>query len=84
MDICKGCRLYSTNGVGCVSGGSACCNNTLFEEVGDKLIQGCGCNLTIKGRSLSSSCPLGKWKAVLSMKEEEILNKQLDENKGQG
>ncbi len=52
------------------------------EEVDGVLIKGCGCNLTLKGRSLSSACPLGKWTAVLSKLEEDILKKQLDEDQG--
>ncbi len=82
MEICRGCRLYDTTGSGCAVGGSACCNKNLFEVVGGKEIKGCGCDLSLKGRSLSSSCPLLKWTAVMSEKEEEILNNQLNEDQG--
>jgi hypothetical protein len=35
--------------------------------------------LSLKTRALSSGCPLSvpKWKAILTEKEEDILNKQL-------
>lgn len=84
MEICRGCRLYDTTGAGCVAGGSACCHKEMGEEVNGVMIRGCGCNLTIKGRALASGCPLGKWTALLTEKEEEMLNRQLDENKGSG
>lgn len=80
MEICRGCRLYDQSGSGCsVPGTSPCCNENMSEMVGDKEIKGCGCSLSLKGRSLASECPLGKWKAVLTLKEEEILNKQLND-----
>lgn len=38
----------------------------------------CGCSLAFKVRSLSSSCPLGTWTAVMTQDEEDNLlaNKQ--------
>lgn len=38
----------------------------------------CGCDLHMKTRALSQSCPLGKWEAHLSQEEEFELNKKLD------
>lgn len=44
-----------------VPGTAPCCNE-------------CGCSLTFKTRSLSSECPLEKWKALLSEEEEDKIN----------
>ncbi len=41
----------------------------------------CGCSLGLKIRSLSSSCPLDKWNAVLTDEEEEKLNKNIKDGK---
>jgi len=71
LNICKSCDNYTTGDAGClVIGTSPCCN---------KLTGGCGCSLSLKTRALSSGCPLSipKWKAILTEKEEDILNKQL-------
>ncbi len=69
MEICKKCQLYDTQGSGCmVPGTQPCCN----EKAG-----GCGCSLVFKTRSLSSDCPLNKWKAILSEDEENKLNEKL-------
>lgn len=71
MQICMKCALYDVQGEGCmVPGTQPCCN----EKLG-----GCGCSLSIKTRSLSSSCPLEspKWKAVLTEEEENALNQKL-------
>jgi hypothetical protein len=66
MEICKKCQLYDIQGSGCmVPGTQPCCN----EKAG-----GCGCSLAFKTRSLSSDCPLNKWKAILSEDEENKLN----------
>jgi hypothetical protein len=69
--ICTECKHYDIKGEGCLVPGTApCCN---------KNNGGCGCSLSLKTRSLSSSCPLEqpKWEAVLTEKEENVLNKQL-------
>lgn len=71
MQICEQCALYTMHNEGCVvSGTTPCCN----EKMG-----GCGCSLSIKTRSLSSSCPLNppKWEAILSQEEEDRLNEKL-------
>jgi len=43
----------------------------------DKNKGGCGCSLVFKTRSLSSDCPLNKWKAVLTQEEEDKLKEKL-------
>ncbi len=71
MNVCKSCSNYTTNDAGClVIGTGPCCN----QNTG-----GCGCSLALKTRALSSGCPLPtpKWKAILTDKEEDILNQQL-------
>ena len=39
----------------------------------------CGCSMGFKLRSLSSSCPIDKWKAVLTEEEEDELNKNIED-----
>lgn len=39
----------------------------------------CGCDLHMKTRSLSSSCPLGKWEALGSQEEEYELTKKIED-----
>jgi hypothetical protein len=69
LNICQGCKLYDFSGEGCmVIGTQPCC---------DERKGGCGCSLSLKTRSLSSECPLGKWKAELTEEEEEQLNQKL-------
>lgn len=66
MDICKNCSLYDSTGSGCmISGTQPCCD----ENKG-----GCGCSLKLKTKALSSDCPLGKWKALISEEEEDKLD----------
>lgn len=55
----------------------------MSELVDSKEIKGCGCSLALKGRSLSSACPLSKWPAIMSEQEEEMFKNQLND-KGQG
>ena len=69
MQICMNCPLYDVQGEGCfVPGTQPCCD----ENKG-----GCGCSLSLKTRSLSSDCPLDKWKAELTEEEEDQLNQKL-------
>ena len=69
MGICFSCKLYTNDDKGCmVPGTSPCC---------DEREGGCGCSLSLKTRALSSECPLGKWKAILTEEEEEQLNQKL-------
>jgi len=44
-----------------VKGTAPCCNL-------------CGCSLAFKTRALSTECPDGRWKAIISEKEEERLD----------
>jgi len=61
-DICKSCEHLDVKGEDClVSGSQPCCSL-------------CGCSLYFKTRSLSSECPAGKWKALMTEEEEEKLN----------
>lgn len=66
LSICKSCELFDeSDSKSCVVPGThPCCNL-------DK--GGCGCSLAFKTRSLSSGCPLDKWKAELSEQEEDNL-----------
>ena len=45
----------------CSKGTGHCCNE-------------CGCSLAFKTRSLSSDCPLDKWKAFMTEEEEDKLD----------
>ena len=63
-DICDEC---SSKGKKCaVKGTAPCCNE-------------CGCSLTFKTRSLSSSCPLGKWEALITEEQEAELDNLKDQ-----
>lgn len=69
FEICRVCENLDTTGEGChVQGTQPCCN---------KNTGGCGCSLALKLRSLSSDCPLGKWKAVVTEQEEEMIRQQI-------
>ncbi len=39
----------------------------------------CGCSMALKIRALSSSCPIGKWKAVIDPKTEAAIKKQIND-----
>lgn len=65
--ICKSCPLIDLEGSKClVPSTQPCCS-------------GCGCSLHMKTRSLSSSCPEGKWAAMVEEFEEDIINSKLNE-----
>jgi hypothetical protein len=65
-EVCLECP---SRGDKCAIPGTApCCNE-------------CGCSLGFKTRSLSSVCPLGKWKALLTEEEVEKLENELDNPK---
>lgn len=69
--ICNICSHLDTKGDKCaVPGTQPCCGD-------------CGCKLDWKTRSLSSECPKGFWKAVLSEAEDAALtvNMSKEENK---
>ena len=68
---CKVCPLLDKKGKTCaVSGTHPCCSD-------------CGCSLSLKLRALSSSCPKGRWGAIMPGKIENILKNQIlgDEKK---
>lgn len=70
MAICEACPVYDADGQGCAVPGTApCCNQNK---------QGCGCSLYLKTRALSTECPLGKWSAVLTQEEEDLLQADLN------
>jgi hypothetical protein len=58
LEICKSCNTYDKTGKGCLipMNGVPCCNK-------DK--DGCGCVLSMKTRSPSSSCPKNYWEATV-------------------
>lgn len=62
--ICQSCPSLDTTGRKCAAPGTQpCCSD-------------CGCSLGFKLRALSSSCPLGQWKAVLSNELEQEFKKE--------
>jgi len=59
FEVCNECP---SKGRKCaVKGTVPCCNE-------------CGCSLAFKTRSLSSDCPLDKWKAIITEEEEDALD----------
>jgi len=55
------CNKCTSKGSNCaVKGTGPCCNE-------------CGCSLSLKTRSLASDCPLGKWKSIVTVEEEDKL-----------
>lgn len=63
--VCENCDFIDRGGSKCVIPGTQpCCGS-------------CGCSLHLKVRSLSSGCPEGYWKAILTEKEEEEIKKSL-------
>ena len=65
-DICNNCNSLDKKGKDCaVKGTQPCCAE-------------CGCSLAFKTRSLSSECPLGKWQAIATEEEEDILDNLKD------
>lgn len=68
MSICLECDSLDIEGKNCtVPGTQPCCSE-------------CGCSLGLKGRSLSSECPLDKWKAVVNNFESMLINKSIQLN----
>lgn len=58
-DVCDKCEFQGDDCA--VPGTAPCCNE-------------CGCSLAFKTRSLASSCPKGKWDAVLTEEEEKHID----------
>ncbi len=66
MFLCTNCIEFDSTGSKCeVPGTQPCCGN-------------CGCSLAFKTRSLSSECPIGEWKALMTEKEEDIIDQLTD------
>ena len=66
-EICDQCEFIDRDGSHCVAPGSQpCCSD-------------CGCTLSFKIRALSTECPKGYWKALLSEEDESKLRKSLKE-----
>ena len=66
--ICKDCEHLDVKGDHCGAPGSQpCCAD-------------CGCALMFKTRALSSSCPKGKWKELMSDEDEKKLFEQIVAN----
>jgi hypothetical protein len=66
LEICDNCPNKDIEGTECVMPGSKPCCGL------------CGCSLTFKTRSLSSECPDGKWKALMTEEEEDQLDNLKD------
>ena len=68
LETCNVCEFKDNEGSKCaVPGTGPCCEK-------------CGCSLSLKLRSLSSSCPILKWGAVLNSLESVLINKSIQEN----
>jgi len=64
--ICNECSEIDLNGTKCeVSGTQPCCGN-------------CGCSLAFKTRALSTECPIGEWKALMTEEQEDIIDQLTD------
>ena len=64
--ICKECPIVDLKGDKClVPGTQPCCGD-------------CGCSLGLKTRSLSSACPLDKWKAIMDEETEQKLKNNIN------
>ena len=67
MKTCNSCDFIDMEGSTCLlSGTQPCCSV-------------CGCCLSLKTRSLSASCDKGRWNAVVSEEEEDLINKSIEE-----
>ena len=61
MAVCKECSSIDNEGTKCyMAGTQPCCGE-------------CGCKLSFKTRSISSSCPKDKWSAIASEEEEDAI-----------
>lgn len=64
---CKVCEMLDETGKDCaVPGTQPCCSD-------------CGCAIGNKIRCLSCSCPLDKWKEVMTEEAEELLLEKLED-----
>jgi hypothetical protein len=62
MEICNVCPDKDIEGKECVMPGTQPCCSL------------CGCSLSFKTRSLSTSCPAKKWASIVSEKKEDQLD----------
>jgi hypothetical protein len=63
--ICRECPSLDSAGSKCFAPGTQpCCGE-------------CGCSLGFKTRSLASSCPLGKWNAIMDEETEQKLKSNI-------
>jgi len=66
MAICQDCEFIDREGKSCVVPKTEpCCSD-------------CGCCLELKTRALSAKCGKGKWPALMSQEEEDLLKEKLD------
>jgi len=74
MVVCNACPLLDKEGTKCmVPGTQPCCGE-------------CGCKLSFKTRSLSSSCPHpdgSKWTAITTQEKEDEIYKDINYNPDQ-
>ena len=64
-NICNTCDQLDTDGSKCaIPGTGPCCGS-------------CGCSLKFKLRSLSATCPLNKWEALMSQAEEDLFRNSI-------
>lgn len=69
MKICNTCPKKDDDSKSClVPGTQPCCS-------------ACGCSLAFKLRSLSSSCPDGKWQSIVNELDEDEINNHLNSQK---
>ena len=65
-NICEQCSKFDMIGHSCAVPGTApCCSS-------------CGCILNLKVRSMSASCPDGKWAAFMSKDDEDKFKDSLE------
>jgi hypothetical protein len=69
LEICKNCPIKGKN-----TFGVDVCDSSKSEDGKS----GCGCLLRLKTRALSSSCPLGKWLAIMDPEAENELENNID------
>lgn len=68
IEICESCPLIDIKGSKCeMPGTQPCCGD-------------CGCSLAYKTHSMSSACPRGRWFAIMSEEDEDMLNEKLDKH----
>lgn len=65
MSICDTCPSLDTEGTSCIVPGTGPCCSL------------CGCSLALKTRALSASCDAHKWEAVLTVQEQEAMDRHL-------